>query len=423
MLLLYNFFLLLYALAIRISSLFNEKAKKWVSGRKDILRKIKSALPHDEPRIWIHCASLGEFEQGRPVIEALKKEHPQYKILLSFFSPSGYELRKNYELADYVFYLPLDGRRRSAAFIRAVNPSLAVFVKYEFWYYYICQLRYYKVPSVLISAAFRPSQLFFKEYGGLFRKILKDFSFLFVQNESSKELLSGIGIYKNVAVSGDTRYDRVSRIAAQSKSFPLIEEWKGNSRLLIAGSTWPDDEKILCDLLPLLPPGWKMILAPHEIHTRHLQEVKELFGDKALFYSALEHDDHVKQNPLWNRNQLLIIDNIGILSSLYRYGSVAFVGGGWTKGGIHNTLEPAVFGLPVIFGPNYEKFAEAVQLVEYGYGFSVENAEEAKKVLLQWLMDEKKLQYIQESLKDYMQQQTGATEKILEIIGEKYLNQ
>ena len=404
----YNLFLLLYSAAIRIAALFNPKAKLWLKGREGLLQKIRNTLGKDEKRVWIHCASLGEFEQGRPVIEAIRKEYPTYKIVLTFFSPSGYEVRKNYDRADYVFYLPMDGRRNAAAFIHAVQPALAVFVKYEFWYHYMNRLKQQQVPALLISAAFRPGQVFFKGYGGLFRKLLGCFNYLLVQDAASKELLSTIGFKEQVIVAGDTRYDRVAAIAEIAKELPEIAAFKADAKLIIAGSTWPEDEQILKAYLPHLPAGWKLVLAPHEIDDAHIRQVQSLFGADAVLFSQLA-------TTTLTGKKVLIIDNIGMLSSLYRYGEIAFIGGGFNKGGIHNILEPAVFGLPVVFGPVYEKFVEAVEMVQAGYAFPVTNVQESNEVLGRLLSDEEGRKQLSTSIRQFMSDHTGATGKIMQV--------
>lgn len=411
---LYNIFLVLYALGIRVTSLFNEKARKWLRGRKDIFRQLADAMQgKDEQRIWVHCASLGEFEQGRPVIEAIKAQYPGYKIVLTFFSPSGYEIRKDYDGADYVFYLPMDGAGNAKRFIELVNPSLVIFVKYEFWYHYLNQLKRQDVPTVLISAAFRSSQPFFKGYCGLFRKILKSFAYIFVQDENSKQLLADIGITTNVAISGDTRYDRVVQIAENARRYDLIERFKGDSKLLIAGSTWPDDEMVLREALHILPDDWKMIIAPHEIDDKHIQQLDEMFQDTNTIYSQLPttHTGH----------RVLIIDNIGMLSSLYRYGDIAFVGGGFQKGGIHNVLEPAVFGLPVFFGPEYDKFVEAKALVSRLYAFPISKKEHFNSLLRKLMEDDKRRLSMHKTIQAYIAGQAGATGKIMSVLGDKFL--
>jgi 3-deoxy-D-manno-octulosonic-acid transferase len=408
---LYNIFLFLYVVAIRIAFLFNAKARKWIRGRRDIIQVIKSTLPHNEERIWIHCSSLGEFEQGRPLIDSIKKDHPHKKIVLTFFSPSGYEVRKDYEHADYVFYLPMDGCKTAARFIRAVNPALAIFVKYEFWYHYLRTLRKSNIPTIIIAAAFRPSQPFFHKYGSFFRKMLQSFTYFFVQDQASKDLLATIGYTDNVIVAGDTRYDRVAEIAATAPKMPEVETFVGASKILIAGSTWPDDEKLLASCLSRLPGDWKMIIAPHEVHQAHIQQVKELFSWDGMLYSELQ------DKPIEDK-RVLIIDNIGMLSSLYQYGEIAYVGGGFQKGGIHNVLEPAVFGLPVIFGPIYQKFVEANLLVSKGFAFPVKDSDEAQTLFSNMIPDKPLIASLHQQIKAFVSEQRGATEKILSAISE-----
>lgn len=399
---------------IRVAALFNPKAKLWVAGRKNSFGRIAQAVSgKQEKRIWIHCSSLGEFEQGRPVIEAIKKDYPEYKIVLTFFSPSGYEIRKDYEHADYVFYLPMDGSGTAKQFLELINPSLAIFVKYEFWYHYLNQLKRNNVPTVLISATFRRSQAFFKPHGGLFRKMLRCFDYLFVQDETSVNLLSGIGLTGNVIVSGDTRYDRVAEIASKVSRYPLVEKFQEGENLLIAGSTWPDDEKLLAGCLNALPDGWKLVIAPHEIHDAHISDIKELFLTNSVLYSELG------DKPAGYK--VLIVDNIGMLSSLYSYGEIAYVGGGFGKGGIHNILEPAVFGLPVFIGPIYDKFIEAKAMVSHQYAFPVSNQPDFNNLLQHMAADTNHRKVLQNTIRAYVSANTGATKTIMAIIGDKWL--
>ena len=352
----------------------------------------------------MHCASLGEFEQGRPVLEAIRRQYPQYKIVLTFFSPSGYEVRKNYEGADYIFYLPMDGRYNAKSFLDAVNPSLIFFVKYEFWYFYLSEIRRRNIPALLISAAFRKEQAFFKWYGGFFRKMLHGFTHILVQDNESALLLNTIGINKQVQIAGDTRYDRVLEIAAQARELPVIASFKAGQKILIAGSTWPADEAIIKDMLTALPSDWKVIIAPHEIDAPNMARVMALFGNDAVLYAAYQaHPDLAKK--------ILIIDNIGMLSSAYKYGDIAFVGGGFDKGGIHNVLEPAAFGTPVIIGPVYQKFVEAVQLVTLGYVLSVTDAATAKQAFTKLMNDPAP----RTGISTFMRQQKGATDTIMKL--------
>ena len=408
-LLAYHLFLALYQLAARIAAMFNVKAAKWVQGRQGLLKTIEGSGLRAARPIWIHCASVGEFEQARPLIEAIKSSRPEQKLVVTFFSPSGYELHKNYRLADHVWYLPFDGSRRSAAFVKYVNPGLAIFIKYEFWHYYFKSLWKRGIPTVIASASFRKEQPFFQWYGGFFRRMLRQVSLFFVQDKDSAGLLTSIGIGSGkVLVTGDTRYDRVAQIAGSAQSFPLLESWKGAAPLLIAGSTWQDDERIIHNCLDVLPQDWKLVVAPHELHQSRLKEVVMLFGADTILYSELEAGGGAPGK------RVLIIDNMGMLSSLYRYGQIAFVGGGFQKGGIHNTLEPAVFGLPVLFGPVYTKFVDAVRLKHQGFGFPVKDEAEYRRVFQGLIADPGALADLQKSLRAYMQQNLGATRQILE---------
>jgi 3-deoxy-D-manno-octulosonic-acid transferase len=364
----------------------------------------------------MHCSSLGEFEQGRPLIEKLKTKYPDYKIVLSFFSPSGYEIRKEYVYADYVFYMPLDGKRNARQFINLINPSLAIFVKYEFWYYYLEELHSKKIPTIIISAAFRKGQTFFSWYGKLFRSLLHCFNWIFVQDEQSKRLLEGIGLENNISVAGDTRYDRVSAILLNRKPLELAEGFKGESRLIIAGSTWQADEKLLKSCMNTIAPGWKLVIAPHEIDPAHIESVQNLFGEETVLYSTLQNEQ------TGFHKKILIVDNIGLLSNLFGYAEIAFIGGGFQKGGIHNVLEPAVFGLPVIFGPVYEKFVEAKKLVSMHFAFPVQNADECRNILSRLINDTGFRSAIHLSLQSFIRENTGATNGILQLIEkEKWL--
>lgn len=390
---------------IRLAAKNGNKAGKWLQGRKDVFKVMEGTLRQHEKRIWVHCASLGEFEQARPIIEKLKSQRPEYSIVLTFFSPSGYEVRKDYDQADYVFYLPMDSARNASRFLELVQPVAAVWVKYEFWYYYLQTLHQRAIPTILVSAAFRPSQPFFRWYGGLFRKMLGCYTHIFVQDASSQQLLAHIGIKNHVTAAGDTRYDRVAAIAAQAQDFPVAEAWKGQSRIFIAGSTWKDDEQLLKSALHYMPADWKMILAPHEIHEVHLQEIEALFAGMTVRYSQLK-------DPVDSLGRVLLIDNIGMLSSLYRLGDMAFVGGGFGSG-IHNILEPAVYGLPVFFGPNYTRFIEARTMVEKNLAFPVSNESELKQHLVKLFGDTGGREKLSSEIKRFVQTQLGATDKVL----------
>jgi 3-deoxy-D-manno-octulosonic-acid transferase len=368
MLLLYIIGIRVYTLLIRIFSLFNPKAKLFINGRKNSYTQIVQKINPNEKHIWFHFASLGEFEQGRPVLEKLKTLYPNKKIVVTFFSPSGYEIRKNYALAD-VFYLPIDTAANAKWFITSINPEMAIFTKYEFWHFYFKELKDRGIPLYVISGIFRESQAFFKWYGGFYRNILKSVTYFFVQNEESENLLKSVGL-NNVIINGDTRFDRVYENAQSPKQLSLIESFIGNSPTLVCGSTWPEDEKIL-SVLPEKYPNWKFIIAPHEIHESHIESIEKQFPVGSVRFSVLSSANQT----LNAEHQTLIIDNIGMLSSLYQYGKVAYIGGGFGTG-IHNTLEAAAFGLPVIFGPKYDKFQEAKDLIAIDAAKSISSAEE-----------------------------------------------
>lgn len=394
----------------RFAALWNPKAAQWANGRREWRRVVKrkmESLPAGQKRIWVHVASLGEFEQGRPLMERLRKEYPQYQIVLTFFSPSGYEIRKDYDQVDATFYLPVDGPLNARDFMDRVQPSLAFFIKYEFWHYYLKELKERKIPVFLVSASFMPHHSFFQWYGAFFRNMLKAYTLIFVQDQFNKDLLATINITENVLISGDTRYDRVAAIADKARTVPEIEAFKGQGRLLIGGSTWPADEEMLAECLPLLSADWKLVLAPHEIDEGHIGQIEKLFGDQALRFSAFA------QTPDAASRRVLIIDNMGMLASLYRYGSLAWIGGGFHKSGIHNILEPAVFGNPVIMGPEYRNFIEALRFVKEGFAKPVQNAAEAQSVLLEWTRETDRREALAEQIRQFMQENIGATDRVL----------
>jgi len=376
-----------------------------VNGRRNIIEVIAGKFVTTHPPIvWVHCSSLGEFEQGRPIIEKLKSRDPDSKILLTFFSPSGYEIRKDFKGVDWVFYLPMDSRSNAKSFIDIIQPSLVVFVKYDYWYYYLAECKKRKIPLVMISAIFRKEQPFFKWYGPLHRSMLKCFSHFFVQDKESSNLLNSVGI-TNVTVSGDTRFDRVIEIAENFKPIDEIEKFCSDSQVFVAGSTWPSDEKIIKEAVTDFP-DLKIIIAPHEIHEVHLNQLKQIFPQAVLYSQFTTH--HSPSN-------ILIIDNIGMLSRLYYYATITYIGGGFDKG-IHNTLEAGVYGKPVIFGPNYKKFKEAIGLIEAGGGISVNSSNELSYHLKGLLSDKKELEETSKRSFDFVQQNKGATEKIMNMI-------
>lgn len=397
----YHIALFLYQAAVRVAALFNPKARLWVQGRKGIWEKLGKAIGEKDKWIWMHCSSLGEFEQGRPVLEQLRKQYPEYRLLLSFFSPSGYEQRKNYPGADLVTYLPIDGPANAKRFLDIVKPEKVFFVKYDYWFYYLKTCHDRQIPLYIFSAIFRPSQPFFKWYGGLHREMLGYFTCLFVQDNASLELLEKHIPGLPVSIAGDTRFDRVVEIAERSVVPEIIQAFSLDHRVLVAGSTWPGDESLLSDALAHFP-EIKCVIAPHEISEKHLTELEDLLPS-TIRYSRFTEGTSAR---------VLIIDNIGMLSSLYRVATVSYIGGGFGSG-IHNTLEAAVYGVPVIFGPNYQRFREAVELVECGAGFVVRNKEELIQVLDGLLNKESARKMAADQASNYVTMGRGATAKIL----------
>jgi 3-deoxy-D-manno-octulosonic-acid transferase len=410
MLLLYNAGIRLYFLAVYLVSIFNKKAKHWISGRK------KQHLIKSGPSAWFHFASLGEFEQGRPVLEQMRVLRPELKIIITFFSPSGYEIRKNTPLADHVYYLPLDTAKNARQFVNTIEPVVVIFTKYEYWYHFYKELNDRHIPLYIISGIFRPGQIFFKWYGGLHRRMLSFVTHFFVQDEPSKQLLQTIGI-TNSTISGDTRFDRVWANAKQPKALPLISQFKGNHQLFLAGSTWPPDEQLLVGLIKANP-EWKFIIAPHEIGDEKISKLADILSPfSAIKYSQIINNTKLLANkPQLNTNyQCLIIDNIGMLSSLYQYGDIAYIGGGFGAG-IHNTLEAAAFGLPVIFGPNYEKFKEAKDLISLGAGFTISNAGDLETIAGKLMGNEQFRTLAGQTAGKYVAEHTGATGIIVNTI-------
>lgn len=403
MLFTYNLLIRTYYGLIFIASFFNKKAALWINGRKkDIFRTHKNS-------IWFHFASLGEFEQGRPVLEALKHQYPDKPVVVTFFSPSGYEIRKNTPLADAVYYLPLDTAANARRFIEAIDPEIAIFTKYEYWYHFFNQLHQRRIPLYVISSIFRPKQVFFKWYGGLHRKMLNMVNHFFVQDENSRQLLATLHA-SNVTVSGDTRFDRVRANAQNPKELPIIAEFKNNQKVFIAGSTWPRDEDLLVQLIDLYP-DWKFIFAPHEIGEDKINYLVNLLPkDQTIRFSQITNHQSLITN-----HRILVIDNIGMLSSLYQYGEVAYIGGGFGVG-IHNTLEAAAFGLPVIFGPNYQRFREARELVDLKVGVSINNIDELKQTAALLMGDTECREKASTKIKDYVKGNTGATDTIVRYI-------
>ena len=407
----YNLIIYLYLFGVAVYSRFNEKVRKMWRGEREAFRILKEKVDPEAKYVWFHAASLGEFEQGRPLMEQLRKEHPEYKILLTFFSPSGYEVRKNYEGADIICYLPLDTITNASRFLRAVKPVMAFFIKYEFWYNYLHILKHRHVPVYSVSSIFRPDQVFFKWYGRQYGRVLNCFNHFFVQNEQSKELLSKIGI-NGVTVVGDTRFDRVLQIKEAAKQLPIVEEFikKDGPKVFVAGSSWPPDEEIFIRYFNEHP-EWKLIIAPHVIGEDHLQQIEKLLdGRKVLRYTVAEKAQISDLNSQLQDADVLIIDCFGLLSSIYHYGDVAYVGGGFGVG-IHNLLEAAVWDVPVFFGPNNQKFQEAQGLKQCG-GFEISSYEDFARQMERFAADSKYLK--EQGLKagQFVKGQAGATSKI-----------
>lgn len=394
-----------YKTALQLASPFLPKAKKMIAGRVQLLEKINLALQHNTaPVAWFHCASLGEFEQGRPVIEAFRQQQPGHKIVLTFFSPSGYEIRKNYEGADWIFYLPLDSAAHARAFLDAVRPSVAIFVKYEFWYFYLRELKRRNIPSLLISAIFRPKQLFFKPHGALHRQMLRSFKQLFVQDEASSRLLHSININK-VSIAGDTRFDRVLSIRQQAKEVPLAKAFADNKPVLVVGSSWQADITILAPLVQQYRGRVKFIIAPHEISESNLAQTQVSLGVRCVRFTQTTTEEA-------QTAEVLLVDTIGMLSSLYALGRWAYVGGSFGKG-LHNTLEAAVWGIPIFFGNrNYQKFAEARALLELEAAYAIANSAELLQIFSVLFEDEKKRKNAGLAAAMFVKQSAGATAKI-----------
>ena len=406
---LYSLGIHIYLLFIRLAALFLPKAKLWWEGRIYWETRLNEALAEkrkpNQTTIWVHSASLGEFEQGRPLMESIKKEHPDVFILLTFFSPSGYEIRKNYPIADLVVYLPADLKRNARNFIQIVQPKLAIFVKYEFWYNYLQELQSQQVPIWLIAALFRPQQPFFRTGGAWYLKILRGFDHFFVQNQQSADLLQRFGL-NQYSIAGDPRVDRVLQIAAEAKHVPLVEAFKQQRQVFMVGSSWEPDEAVLATFWQelALVNNWKLIIAPHEITESHLSQIEAKFGAQCVRYSKLEAANQLEY-------PVLIIDNIGMLSALYRYADLAYIGGGFGSG-IHNILEPMAFGLPVIFGPKYQKFTEAVSVLELGGAKTIKSSADLIQAF-QTFTDPASKAKASAAVAKYMLQNRGATGKIM----------
>lgn len=400
-----------YFLLLRIASLFHRKARLFVRGRRKLLSQIRYALVDERrARIWMHCASLGEFEQGRPVLDELRRQYPHLAIVLTFFSPSGYEVRKNYEGADYVFYLPEDSRRNADRFLKMVQPKLAIFVKYDLWYFFLKETARRDIPAVLISAVFRREQGFFRWYGIIQRRMLYCFRHLFVQDAASVQLLRRIGI-EETTVSGDTRFDRVVDATASLPAMPEeAADFCRGAQVLVAGSTWKEDEEFLEKLLPQLPGDWKMILVPHEVHESHLQEIEKRYGDAIIRWSAYRPGTD---------KRVLLVDRIGLLLQLYRCGRLAWIGGGFGKAGVHNVLEAAVYGIPVVHGPVYHQFLEAKELLQAGGSLVAERPESLAAAIGSWQQHPDVYADVCRAARQYVQAHSGASARIMAYLSAK----
>jgi 3-deoxy-D-manno-octulosonic-acid transferase len=411
---LYQLALYLYFAAVRVFALFNGKAKLFVDGRRHIFAQISLKLTNEtRPSIWMHCASLGEFEQGRPVLEALGEAYPQYAIILTFFSPSGYEVRKNYSGADYVFYLPMDSDANAKQLLDLFSPALCIFVKYEFWYGYLTNIAARNIPVILISAIFNKEQGFFKWYGTLQRHMLHCFSHIFVQDENSVELLHRIHIDK-ITISGDTRFDRVITAATQIAPMPLADSFIADHQVLVAGSTWKEDEILLQKAMELLPASWRLVLVPHEVDKEHIDAIQKLYGTDTILWSQATVTNCVDK-------RVLIVDQVGLLMQLYRYGSIAWIGGGFGKEGVHNVLEAAVYGIPCFYGPVFHQFLEAAELIDKGGAFSVSDPADLASSIRE-LDDTVRYDQHAQQAKNYVLSKAGATKKILEYLGNTRLH-
>ncbi|HBL79180.1 MAG TPA: 3-deoxy-D-manno-octulosonic acid transferase [Aequorivita sp.] len=406
----YNLSIHLASFGLRIVALFNKKMKLFVNGRKDVFEILQQKISSEDKTIWFHCASLGEFEQGVPIMEAIKKQRPDHKIVVSFFSPSGFEVKKNTPLADAVVYLPMDIRANAKKFLAAVRPTMALFVKYEFWPNYLFELQKKNVLTYLVSGVFRKDQIFFKSYGGFMRKALQSFDHFFLQDENSEELLKNIG-FSNVTVSGDTRFDRVSHQIEMDNTLKFAEDFKGNSLCIVCGSTWPEDEVVLLDYINAAPENVKFIIAPHKIEADKISDFTSKIVKKTVLHS---NKDEVNISDY----DVLIIDCIGLLSKLYSYADIAYVGGAMGSTGLHNILEPATFGVPIVIGKNYDEFPEAIRLRDLAGLFSIRNAPECSETLNKLVANKDFRTKTGMISGHFVNKNTGATAKIMRHIAQ-----
>lgn len=411
MLFLYNLIIILASQVVKLLALFSPKMKLFVEGRKEVFPILQSKLNPNDKTIWFHAASLGEYEQGLPVIEKIKEKFPNHKIVVTFFSPSGYEVRKNNTVADATVYLPLDTKSNAQKFIKAINPELVFFIKYEYWPNYLNELRKLEIKTYLISGIFREKQTFFKWYGGFYRNALKTFDYFFVQNESSKKLLQSIG-FNNVKISGDTRFDRVVSILERDNSLDFIEQFKNNKTTIVIGSSWPKDENFLVNYINNTPNNIKFIIAPHNIKSEQILELKKSITKKTILFS----NERSGRDLSLRDYDIFIIDTIGILTKIYSYSDIAYVGGGFGNPGVHNILEPATFGVPIIIGPNYSHFAEATALVHQEGCISISNQNELNDAFNLLINNEDERNEKGHICSTFVQINKGATDVILKYV-------
>lgn len=409
MLFLYNLVVVLASQLLKIVALFSPKMKLFVDGRKSVFQTLANKIQSSDKTIWFHAASLGEYEQGLPVIEAIKQQFPNHKIVVTFFSPSGYEVRKNNTVADVTVYLPLDTISNAKQFIELVHPEMAFFIKYEYWPNYLNELKKQQIKTYLISGILRENQAFFKWYGGFYRNALKTFEFFFVQNESSKKLLQSIG-FNNIKVSGDTRFDRVVSILERDNSLDFIEQFKDNKTTIVIGSSWPKDESLLVNYINQTSDDVKFIIAPHNIKSEQIQELKNAITKKTILFSENVETRHILSLQKYS---VFIIDTIGILTKIYSYADIAYVGGGFGNPGVHNILEPATFGVPVVIGPNYSHFAEATALVNMEGCISIQNQTQLNEAFDLLLHNEDERLEKGHICSTFVQMNKGATQTIM----------
>ena len=401
-------------MALKLASNFNEKAKLWVDGRKNWEEKIASKLSKTDKVLWVHCSSLGEFEQGRPVIEALRENYPEHKIAVSFFSPSGYEIRKNYQGADLIFYLPLDTKSNAKKLIKILHPEILILVKYEYWFNLITELHQQNIPTIVVSAIFREKQNFFKNNGNnWFAKKLNLINHFFIQNKKSKMLLDSIHISQST-IAGDTRFDRVKQIIHQNNQLDFMDHFKANSKLIVVGSSWPKDEELFIELInQKLKNDWKILFAPHNLNEAEINNFITKINQKTLKFSDLEKTSIQDLNDA----KVFILNTIGVLSKVYSYADITYIGGGFGAG-IHNTLEAVTFGNPVVFGPKYKKFQEAVDLIEVGGGFTIAYQHEFNEIMNQLMNDENFRNDVGKKAGDFVQNSPNATKMIMDYLKE-----